>query len=356
MKTIIFFDYLKMYILLTVFLISIKTINSQSEPSWMIEGLRATQYPSSIYITGSAQDGINRNETVAEVTERVKNIARANLSEGILASIKSVSDSYSQSIMVGDKESFKESFVSEIKVSTSLEINGIRVESYVKNNIIYGFAYANKYEIIGYFKSNLNMQVQQIKGFIITAKELEGNNEKSKAKTEFNKSLPIFEDIKNAQGVLSALDENITDEHLKMQTTMELYNDVVQANARLAQGIFIFINSDEALFDEKTSSLENHLKAILADNGCCFTPDEAIADWKINIVASSREHNYTNKIYFSYVDAEVKLFKASSDKQVYENEFTQKGGHLKSYRFAAKKAYDKISNPISEKILTWINN
>jgi hypothetical protein len=41
---------------------------------------------------------------------------------------------------------------------------------------------------------------------------------------------------------------------------------------------------------------------------------------------------------------------------VYQNEFAQKGAHSKSYRFAAKNAYDEISKPISEKILTWINN
>ncbi len=356
MKTKTFFRNLRPYILIVVCLFSIKPVQAQNDPAWLLESWRTEQYPVSVFITGFAQDGINSNETVADATERAKNIARANLSEGIIASVQSVSDSYSQSIMEGDNESVKETFKSEIKVSSDLEINGIRVETYVKDKIVYGFAYANKYEIIGYYKSNLNMQVQQIEGFINTAKELEESNEKNKAKAEYNKALPLFDDVKYAQGILSALDKNITDSDLKMQKTMELYNEVVQANARLAQGIYVYINSNEELFGEETMALENHLKAILAENGCSFTTDETVADWKIKIKSTSREYNYSNNIYFSYVDAEVELYKAPSDKHVYQNEFSQKGAHSKSYRSAAKKAYDEISNPISEKILKWINN
>jgi len=356
MKIRIFNEKFKYTVLAVLLLISIKSVKSQSEPAWMMEGWRSEQYPTSVYITGFAQDGKNNKETIAEATERVKNIARANLSEGIIASVQSVSDSYSQSVLEGDKETVKETFKSEIQVSTNLEINGIRVESFVKDNIVYGFAYANKYEIIGYYKSNLNMQIQQIEGFINTALELEKNNEKNKAKAEFEKALPLFDQVKTAQGILSALDKNATDDDLKMKKTMELYNEVIQAKARLAQGIFVYINSNELIFGEETTALENHLKAILAENGCSFTEDEITADWKIDIIASSREYNYSNNVYFSYVDAEVKLFKAPSDKHVYQNEFTQKGAHSKSYRFAAKNAYDEISKPISEKILTWINN
>ena len=84
--------------------------------------------------------------------------------------------------------------------------------------------------------------------------------------------------------------------------------------------------------------------------------DEAEADWKIKINATSREYNYSNNVYFSYVDAEVELYKAPSDKHVYQNEFSQKGAHSKSYKSAAMKAYEEISKPISEKLLNWINN
>jgi hypothetical protein len=333
---------------------------SQNDPSWLIDSWRIEQYPSSVFITGFVQDGINKNETIAEATERVKNMARANLSESILASVQSVSDSYSKSIIEKNAKTFNETVTetlqSQIKVSSKLDINGIRVESYVKNNMVYGFAFANKYEVIGYYKANLNLKVQQIEGFINTATELENNREKKKAKDEFNKTLPIFTEIAEAQGILSALDKNISDDDLKMQKTMSLYNEVAQANARLAQGINIYMTTNEDLFGDPASSIENNLKAILSKNGCNFVTDTETADWKIDISASSRQYNRADGIYYSYVDAAVKLYKAPSEKHVYQNEISEKGGHNKSYKDAARKAYDEISIQISNEILPLINN
>lgn len=347
---------IKQISILLLFLSSFNCAKSQSEPAWMVQAWRAEQYPANVFITGFAQDNKKSKETLAEATERLKNLARANLSTSILASVKSVSENYIQSVLEGESESIKEKFEYQTNISTDLEINGIHAESYSKNNTVYGFAFANKYEIIGYYKANLNMQVQQIEGLINTAVELEQKREKSKAKAEFNKTLPIFIELTKAQGILSAVDKNISDDDLKMQKTMELYNEVVQANARLAQGILVYIVSSEDLFGEEINSLENSLKAILAVNDCSFTIVEEEADWKLHIRAKSREYNYSNKIYFSYVDAEVQLFKAPSDKHVYQNEISNKGGHSLSYKAAAKIAYEEISDTISKEILKWINN
>jgi hypothetical protein len=339
-----------------LFLSSLNIIKAQNEPAWLIQSWRTEQYPSSVYITGFAQDGKNRKETLSEAIERLKDMARTELSESILASVQSVNDYYKESILEGDSESINESFQSKTKISTDLELNGIKVESFEKDNIVYGFAFANKFEIIGYYKANLNMQVQQIEGLISTATELEQKREKVKAKTVFNKTLPFFDEITKAQGILSAVNKDISEDDLKMQKTMKLYNEIVQADARLAQGIIVYFNSNEGIFGEKTTVLENGLKAILAENDCSFTSIEEQADWKLIITAISREYNYSNDVYFSYVDAEVLLFKAPSDKHVYQNEISQKGAHSKSYNAAAKKAYTEISDSISEKILPWINN
>ncbi|PLX10521.1 MAG: hypothetical protein C0597_16650, partial [Marinilabiliales bacterium] len=188
------------FILTVSFISTCLTGYSQNDPAWLLEEWRTEQYPSNVYIKGFAQDNKNSNESIAEVTERVKNMARSSLSESILSSIQSVNESYSKSVMLDDKETVSESFKSEIKVSTDLEINGINTETYVKNNIVYCFAFANKYEIIGFYKANLNMQIQQIEGYINTAKQLEQGREKFKAREEFLKTLPIFEEIAASQG------------------------------------------------------------------------------------------------------------------------------------------------------------
>lgn len=356
MKTELTFKKFYQFFILLYLLFSYVHVSAQEDPAWLMESWRTEHYPSNIYIKGFARDNKNNNETLAEITERVKNMARSNLSESILSSVKSINESYSQSDMIGDNEVISESFKAEIKISTDLEINGITIDTYVKDNIVYAFAYANKYELIGFYKANLNLQAQQIEGHVNTAKELESNREKVKAKDEFEKTLPVFEEVKKAQGILTAIDKNISEDGLKMQKTMSLYNEVMQAKARLAQGIIVFISTSEDVFGEKINLIENGLKAILAENNCSFTTIESDADWKLKLDATSREYNYSNNVYFSYVDAEVKLFKAPSDKHVFQDEISQKGAHSKSYGTAAKKACDDISKTISEKILIWINN
>ncbi len=346
----------KPFVLILFLFLIFYTVQAQKDPAWLANSWRTAQYPSNVYLTGYVQDEKNNNESTADAVGRVTAMARGNLTESIISSIKSVNDSYSQSISDGKSETIKETFQSEIQVSSDLEINGVKVESYVKDNTVYGFAYANKYEIIGYYKSTLNMKVQQIEGHINTANELEEKREKIKAKEEFNKTLPVFEDIKEAQGILSALDKNISQDELKMQKTMRLYNEVVQANTRLEQAVLVYISTQEDLFGENISAIESGLKAILAENDCSFTAEEQNADWKLYVNASSQEFNYSNKVYFSYVVAEVQLFKAPSDKHVYQDAFEQKGAHSKSYQAAAGKAYKEISNLISDKILNWINH
>jgi len=330
-------------------------IKAQESPAWLTNSWRIEQYPSNVFITGFAQDNKNAEESIADAIGRVTAMARGNLSEKIISSIQSVNDSYSQSISDGKSEQIKETFQSEIRVSTDIEINGVHIENYVKDNIVYGFAYANKYEIIGYYKSIINMTIQQIEGYIKTAQALEQQREKIKAKEEFNKTFPFFDKIKEAQGILTALDNTIPDEQLKMQKSIELYNEVVQANVRLQQAVLVFLSSNENLFGTQTTAIENGLKAILSENECSFTENENIADWKIYIKASAREFNYSKNVYFSYVDAEVQLFKAPKGKHVYQEILEQKGAHSKSYPDAARNAYNEISNLIADKVLERIN-
>ena len=104
-------------LVLIIIFISIHVVAySQNDPAWLLEEWRTEQYPSNVYIKGFAQDNKNSNETIAEVTERVRNMARSTLSESILSSIQSVNESYSQSVMQDDKESVSETFKSDIKV------------------------------------------------------------------------------------------------------------------------------------------------------------------------------------------------------------------------------------------------
>ena len=51
------------------------------------------------------------------------------------------------------------------------------------------------------------------------------------------------------------------------------YNTLAQMHARLAQAVYVFVESRETNFSKPSTILANQLKAELAKKGCSFTDD-----------------------------------------------------------------------------------
>lgn len=345
----------KYLLLLAVLMLSMNAY-SQNTPFWIESSWRQTNYPADGYLTGFAQDVKANNETVAQAEERVKTLAAGYLAKNVIATIQTVSDAYSRSVEYGSNESIQKTFETQTRAETDATINGIKTDSYydAKNNYVYAFSYVNRYEVIGYYKAQINMLIQQIEGYIAAAAQFKEKAENLKAEAEYNKTIPLFAKIEYAQGLLTAIDKNVDDSGLQMQKSVALRNNVVQALADLEQGISIFIRCNAQLFGTATPLLENKLKAQLAENNCSFVADSTQADWLIIIDAKAEEYNNAYNTFYSYVNATISLEKRYNRQQVYHDEIRQKGGSAKDYNDAATKAYNDIASKISEQILTYI--
>ncbi len=332
-------------------------LHAQDTPNWTKESYRSAKYPVHTYITGYAHDIKSKDESLAEATERIKNMASGNLAKNIITTIKTVSKNYVQSIEYENNEDFRQTFESETQSETNAKINGIKTLEYhnPKTGHLYAFSYANRYEVIGYYKANINMHLQQINGFITTADEFSRTSEKIKAEQEYLKTIPLFAKIEYAQGLLLALDKSADESSVKIKQTIELRNKVLQALSELKQGIFVHINVSASLFGDSNDLLENKLKAELSANKCSFVQDKNKADWLVTIIASSRKGSNAHGLFFSYVDAKVSLKKAYNNQHVYQDEIKQKGGSGNGFEDAAKKAYESIAPKIAKNLLKWIN-
>ena len=345
----------KYYILLSILLSSI-ALNAQNSPNWTKASWRTTQYPNDTFLVGYAEDVKSDNETIAESLQRIKNMAIGDLAKSVVSSIKTVSQNYAQSTLYGDQEEIKKTFETQTQSESDAEINNIKAETFhnPQNNFIYAFAYVNRYEVIGYYKANINMNIQQIEGFIKTANELIAVSEKSKAQDELQKTIPLFAKNEYAQGLLTAVDKNIDDSGLQMKKSVELRNTVIQTLTELEQGIYIYFSCNAHLFDGLDNTLENKTKAGLTENGCSFTEDKNLADWIVEVDASSRKNQLYMNIYSSYVDAEITLTKVFNQKIEYENKITKKGNSMSNYKDAAIDAYDEMASILVKDLLTRI--
>jgi len=325
----------------------------QEKPDWMNDNLRSAKFPPNVFLTGFAQRLIEKS--ISTEIEQAKLDAQADLTKEIRVMIETNSESsvFAQSINGQNVDS--DIFKSKSSAETKAEITGMKTETYLdeSTNSVYAFAYANKYELIGYYKSDLSVNLGQIESFVKTAQELETNGEKAKARQQLENAIPIFPKIRFAQGILTALLGNNSPEDLQQGKTETYYNTLIQMQARLAQGVYVYVESNESLFGQKVNIVANKVKAELARKGCSFVENPEQADFKLKINVSTRNLSSDGEFLFCNADTIVELYDNHKQKVVYGDEIAQKGGSTTQDK-AGRKALDETALKIIEKIKNWI--
>jgi hypothetical protein len=347
---------------ITFFLLAIiyaSTLFGQTLPNWLNSADRERNYPSNVFITGFSTSSIRTGETKTDAETRLRKEAQVYVAEAVHVRVSSETqsrDTRTKEQITGKEatEQINSIFEAAVKTSATIELAGVKTDSYYdeREGLIYGFAYVNKYELIGYYNASLTMNMQQLESILNAAKQLETNGEKAKARTQYEETVPLLVKVEQAQDVLVALDKNAS---LQRDKTAQYRSDIIQALARLAQGVYIYLESTEDMFGKSSSLIANKVKSILSKNGCSFTSDVSQADFILKLDASARKHGDPGQIVFCYADVEVSLIKRQIQKTVYQEELKQKGGHT-SYENAAREAFEEAGKTIGDKLLEWVKN
>jgi hypothetical protein len=326
----------------------------QEAPRWLDRTEREQVYPSSAFLTGFVSETLRATDDIAQVQERLKREAQKELSENIRLKIEGATQTGESSLRVNGKEQIVATYDASIRTSSNVEIVGIKTDAYVdhRKNIAYAFAYANKYEVTGYYRANIAMLVQQSESLLHTAEQLEQSGEKAKARKQCEEVIPLLNKVRHAQDLLTVIDA--TDSESLQQAQVEtLHNKSTQMLARLAQGVYVYVESSEDLFGAHVDIVSGKVKAELALKGCSFIEDEAQADFRLRLNVSTRPLSSNGSIVFCYVDATVELYDVRKQKTVYTENLSQKGGS-NSQDKAGRKAMTDIAPKISEKIKHWV--
>jgi hypothetical protein len=248
----------------------------------------------------------------------------------------------------------RESFSNEASTTSNTEVAGLKIESYYDANskLVYAFAYVNKNELTGYYKANISMLLQQAEGSLNTAIQLEQNREKAKARVECERIRPLFPAIRYAQDLLTAVDAD-DNESLQLRKAASLYNEMTQMLARLAQAVYIYVESSEDFFGKPDNMVANKLKAQLAANGCSFVEDALQADFKLNLNTSMRVSSAQGNIVYCYADVEIELYDTYKQKVVYNDELSLKGGSVTQEK-AGRAALEDAVKKITANLIPWI--
>ncbi|MDR3184489.1 MAG: hypothetical protein LBT49_03690 [Prevotellaceae bacterium] len=324
----------------------------QTPPRWINDVWRASSYPDNVYYAAFLSEDATSRETSAEAMARMETAVKRKVSESIRVRVKSQQTVREEDY--GTIETSRSYNREEVQTSADAEIVGLKAESYYdeKTKQIYAFAYANKYEVAGYYKANIAMLVQQAGSLLRTAEQLEVAGEKAKARKQCEEVAPLLNKVRAAQDLLTAIDAAGSEgvQQAQMET---LHNESTQMLARLAQGVYVVVESSENLFGSNVDVVAGKVKAALALKGCSFTDDETQADFRLRLEVSTRLANDNGTIVFCYADAAIELYDIRKQKAVYTDNLSQKGGSTSQDK-AGRKAMTDIAPKISEKISPWV--
>ncbi|MDR1553987.1 MAG: hypothetical protein LBS69_11095 [Prevotellaceae bacterium] len=339
-----------------VFLTAWLALSAQTAPDWLEGDWRKMMYPDTNFFTGFSEYIVEQGKTIQQCTEQAKMQAQADLVGQIRLNIQSQTQSKTVAQTVNGHYNEAESFANQTATQTTAEIVGMNTETYFdrQEKTVYAFTYVNKHELIGYYKVHLSLHLQQAESIIKTAEQLEIAGEKAKARKQCEDILSLLEKIRSIQDVLIALNGTANTTTLKVPETGQMRQNITQMQARLAQAVYLYVESNESLFGQRVDITTNKLKGELTVNGCSFVDNVSEADFVLKINVTTRNVEGNSDFVFCYADTIVSLFDTRKQKTVYSDSISEKSGS-NSQDKAARKAMENVATKIVEKLKTWIN-
>jgi len=347
---------MKKFILLSWLALTAGIVFAQGKPDWVNVDSRNMKYPVNVYFTGFAYGEIPPKQTRQETINQLITDAQADLIKKIRLQITAKSQTNIEAVSKGGKYNENESFISQNTAESNADIVGIKTDSYydAKEKLVYAFAYADRFELLGFYKSNLSMILNQIENLIKTAKNLEADREKSKARQQLEEAKPLFAKVRYAQEMLTAIDAATSVADLQQTKADALYNQLTQMQAKLSQAVLIYVNSSEDLLGKKENIVAEKVKSELALKGCSFIDKANGADFILRIKVTTRKGDEIDGIFFIWADASVELFDNHKQKEVYGDNISEKNTKGGSIEKAGRSAMENVAKKIIEKLTNWI--
>ena len=353
---------MRKFLFLLLLPLSLATFAQQ--PDWYDDNQRAFNYPIKQYFVGFAEGQKRSNERLEAAMSRIKNAARVEAVSTIRVHVQNTTNinglSRTLESMKGTFYQSIEEFSSRTTTSVDMEIPGLQIDAWrnPQTGDIAAFAYVKKSTLIRQLEKKITVCLTKIETSLDQVDQLIATGQKLQARSAAEKALPLFAEVDEAQKLLVAVDADAAEETLMLNETRQLQQRLMAMVAQLKNALTIYLRADAKIFNSSYPALQAELQGHLSKLGCNFVTDPSTADWVIDISAQAREYNTTTmgnvSTYFVYVDANIAITKTATGQRVYENVFSEKGGHTHNYEQAARDAYKyllpKLRNVLDEQI------
>lgn len=306
------------------------------------------QYTSDGYFY-AIESGVNEQKLPEErFRNDLLDMARTNLAKKIEVKVEEMSQ-MSKDVVNGNANIY---YSSQRNLSTNLDMRFTQSGSHI--DIVVGkqyvIVYINKADACKYYEKDLKMLMSRIDNQIAIADNYIGTGFKSKAKTELQDALTMFDEADEMFFWLNVFGMSDYQIQQYLGQINEKEQTVKSQLADLEYGTTYCIVCTADNFGKPYPKLKNEIKGDLSASGCNFVDDPDSADYVIYIEASSREYN-TAVIgnvtsYYSFVDASISIDKVATNQKIFEDEISVKGSHTISYNEAGRDGYKKVREQI----------
>lgn len=207
--------------------------------SWIDEDQRSRSYPSSTYFSGFARLTQIASFTTEDLESKLKENARAALSENVLVSIKS----HSKNEIYNSNNYAKDQFQRLTISSSNIEVSGISYKTHIDevNDAAFAIAFVEKSNVIATYDNLIQEKFGKVDNALEIAKQFK---DKGDVKTElriYYRLLPYIKEIESSVFILNAAGGTLSDENrAKMKslrlTVTEKISDVLNDNYDLKNG------------------------------------------------------------------------------------------------------------------------
>ena len=329
---------------------------AQMPPTWSDYDMRQLEYPDSEYFTGYAEGTPMTGERQEVATQRLKDAARVEALSTIRVHVKNntTNNALSQTLRNSEgtfRQSMRE-FASSTTTSVDIKIPGLQIDAWrdPQTGTIAAFAYVKKSILIRQLEKQITVALTKVEMSLDQIDQLIATGQKLQARSAAENALPYFAEVDEAQKLLVAVDVEATEETLMLPETRILQQRLMAMVAQLKNALTICLRADAKIFNSAYPALQAELQGHLSKIGCNFVTDPSTADWVIDISAQAREYNVMTmgnvSTYFVYVDTNIAITKTATGQRVYENMFSEKGGHTHNYQQAAREAYKNLTPKI----------
>lgn len=210
-----------------------------AQVSWIDQDQRLRSYPASIYFSGFARLTDISSYASKDLEDKLKENARAALSENVLVSIKSQSKNE-----IYNSNSYARDEYQRLTISSSnIEVSGITYKTHVDdtNNAAFALAFVEKASVIATYDNLIQEKFGKVDNALEIAKQFK---DKGDVKTElriYYRLLPYIKEIESSVFILNAAGGSLSDENrVKMKslrlTVTEKISDVLTDNYDLKNG------------------------------------------------------------------------------------------------------------------------